>query len=413
MFNVLIIDDDTNKVREIYKTLEDFENDNKIEISSGTCINDAKMILEKQNIDILILDLVIPRGMRDCATESGGADLLHEIFESRGRFSYPQFVVSLSVSEDATNEFMKKEGLVHKSIVYSSYSDEWKKELVEYTKKCLDILQCRTEKRNYKYDVAVVCAMKEELDPFLELMDEKREIKTVHNDFVAYEGYICSGEKKISVIAAYGMSQGFIVAATVTTKIIADYIPRYIAMIGIAAGFKDKVNFGDVVVATRAWNYNAGKEIVEDNTEKRRNEIRQIDIEAEFEKYVETIAADKMKEIKEDYVAKKVSLRDVITWNMRIHRGLVATGSAVIANKSVMDKIASDQSRDVLAVEMEIFGFYSACHWAQKPKPLFVALKSICDFGDTDKDDRFHEYASYTSARVLDLLIRESFVFDM
>ena len=340
-------------------------------------------------------------------------DLLNEIFESRGRYSYPQFVISISRSQEVTDKFQERDGLVHKSIIYDASSEAWKKELLDYIKKCIDIVRCRVQKRNYKYDLVVVCAMKEELDPFLDLLDKMEKSEVRHSDFVSYEGSIQLGDRELKVIAVYALSKGSIVAAAVTTKVITEFIPRYIAMIGIAGGYEDKTNFGDVIVATHAWNYNAGKEIVKDDIEKHKNEIHQIDIESEFERYIEDIANDeKVQGIKEGYLKCHEEMVESITWDLEVKRGLVATGASVVANKALMEKIRSDQSRDALAVEMEILGFYYACHWAQKPKPMFIALKAISDFGDNNKNDDFHGYAAYTSAKVLEILVKNYFEFE-
>lgn len=49
-------------------------------------------------------------------------------------------------------------------------------------------------------------------------------------------------------------------------------------------------------------------------------------------------------------------------YELRIHVGAVATGASVIANSEKI-KFIQDQIRDVIAIEMEIFGvYYAAAH---------------------------------------------------
>lgn len=71
-----------------------------------------------------------------------------------------------------------------------------------------------------------------------------------------------------------------------------------------------------------------------------------------------------------------------------------------------------NQIRDVIAIEMEAYGVYYAAKWAIEPKPRFVAIKSVCDFADVEKGDDYHDYAAYTSARILQCLAEEYFVYD-
>lgn len=47
---------------------------------------------------------------------------------------------------------------------------------------------------------------------------------------------------------------------------------------------------------------------------------------------------------------------------------------------------------------MEIYGVYRAAHDTVSPPPLFVAFKSVCDFGDATKADDWQDWAAFTSA---------------
>ena len=98
-------------------------------------------------------------------------------------------------------------------------------------------------------------------------------------------------------------------------------------------------------------------------------------------------------------------------YELRLHMGAVATGASVIANPEKV-KLIQDQIRDVIAIEMEIFGVYYAARWSVSPQPKYIAIKSICDFADQDKDDDFHHYASFTSAKIFEKLAKEYFTYD-
>jgi len=61
--------------------------------------------------------------------------------------------------------------------------------------------------------------------------------------------------------------------------------------------------------------------------------------------------------------------------------------------------------RKLAGLEMETYAVYRAASEAPTPQPLFLSLKSICDFA-TKKDDRWQHYAAYTSAQFAAYLVR-------
>lgn len=45
-------------------------------------------------------------------------------------------------------------------------------------------------------------------------------------------------------------------------------------------------------------------------------------------------------------------------------------------------------------------------------RPRFIALKAISDFADSKKGDQYHKYASYTSAKVFQVLATRYFEYE-
>jgi len=85
---------------------------------------------------------------------------------------------------------------------------------------------------------------------------------------------------------------------------------------------------------------------------------------------------------------------------LRMHVGPIASGSAVIADTRIL-KGVQDQKRELLGVEMEVYGLYAAVASASRPKPSALAFKSVCDFANTKKNDEHQGYAAYTAANAL------------
>lgn len=168
------------------------------------------------------------------------------------------------------------------------------------------------------------------------------------------------------------------------------------------------MNYGDVVVATTAWDYGAGKDVrVEDKAE-HFNSIKPYTIDTTIVNWVRKLSNDR------EFLYN--------TWNefrgnkpnekFKILCGSVVSGASVVTDKEIVKGLLKGQSRDILALEMEIYGIYYAANWAINPRPKFLALKSISDFADEQKADDYHHYASYTSAKVFEKLAKDYFEYD-
>jgi nucleoside phosphorylase len=71
-----------------------------------------------------------------------------------------------------------------------------------------------------------------------------------------------------------------------------------------------------------------------------------------------------------------------------------------LADAEAVNEIKS-QHRDLLGIEMEAYGVYAAAAFASRPQPKAIALKSVCDFADADKNDSAQRFAAYMSAQVM------------
>lgn len=97
---------------------------------------------------------------------------------------------------------------------------------------------------------------------------------------------------------------------------------------------------------------------------------------------------------------------------MKLVIGPVASGASVVTDPQIVDDIVYKQDRNTLGVEMEIYGVYYAANWAMEPKPKVLALKSVSDFANSEKGDLYHPYASYTSAKIFEILALKYLEYD-
>jgi nucleoside phosphorylase len=85
---------------------------------------------------------------------------------------------------------------------------------------------------------------------------------------------------------------------------------------------------------------------------------------------------------------------------VQLHLGPLASGAAVLSDGLTAKRVIQ-QHRQLLGIEMEAYGVYAAADEAPAPRPQAFALKSVVDFADGEKDDRFQPFGAYVSARVL------------
>lgn len=409
MINILIVDDKPEKQQEINAVLKEvcvgYEN---INIESTNDVGSTKTIMGQKDIDIMILDLHLPIRFIDGPVYEGGVTLIDEVKASK-RYKYPTYVVSLSQHANETEAFRKGTGDIHKYIIYDEKDRSWAEELIKFVQSVIPTLCAGVSHRNYMYDLAVICALPEELEYVNKSLIDVKQIRAPFDDFIYFEGCYEKQGNLVHVIATCSTQMGMVAASTLTTKLIYNFCPRYVVMTGIAAGVKGKTNMGDAIVAEYTWDYGAGKEVIDENGQKKhKNTIQQIHISPEISNMVRQLQLDTafLDSVKSEARVKKPKNK------FNIIMGAVATGAAVIADPDKVKEIIDNQVRDLIAVEMEVYGVYYAANWAISPRPQFIAIKAVCDYADAEKNDDFHDYAAYTSVRVFEKMAKEYFVYE-
>ncbi len=410
MVNILIVDDVNEKVQNIKRVLQPLVTDN-VNIVTAQDINGAKRELRKKNFDIMILDICIPRTFGETALQDGGIKLLQEIRESRSQaYSYPRYVISISGYKESLDDFSTSEGVIHTAIEYDTSKIEWEKELEDRVRVAITIVSSTSVRRTYDYDIAVICALKEEIDYISEGLEGVEELRQEYDDDIYHVGYFDKDGQKIRVVFSYANQKGMVAATALATKMIVNFIPKYIVMTGITGGTKpDKMNFGDVIVASCAWDYRAGKDAVKDGEKYHLNSIDQKSVDSTLIGYCRRLESDTatLRSIKDGF--KQGSKPST---ELKLLIGPIVSGASVVTDSGIVNDVLSSQDRDVLGIEMEIYGMYYAANWAMNPKPKYIAMKAVSDFADSDKGDEFHNYASYTSAKVFEVLAKEYFTYD-
>ncbi len=396
MLKILIIDDCNDKVKHISKLLigECGILDENIVIASDTTT--GRKELKNNTFDILILDMNLPESKSSEPSKDGGLNFLEKIHTNQIP-SYPESIIGITGFKDIFNdskEHLEKYllSLVH----YDNTSKEWQEQIVNRVNAVNNSKQEIYGNCFKKFDIAVITALKNiELDAVLELPYNWKEFNVPNDSTVNfYEGII---DDKYTIVIANAPSMGMVSSSILATKMCSHFHPKYFFMTGILAGIKGKNNYGDILVAERSWDWGSGK--ITDTFNPSHNQVS-----------LDPTVISKIEKLKNnqnilDNIKNKYKVKAPET-SLKLHIGAIASGASVLSNEEEISDIQS-YHRQLIGIEMEIYGVMSAIKYSTNPKPIAICIKSVCDFGDKDKNDEWQEYSAYTSASIMNLLIKE------
>ena len=391
---VLIVDDNVNKISEIKKVFET----RKWEIHVATGTAQTIQLIKKDEFDLLILDLVIPKRFGlDKPELKNSIDLLEELQRST-KIVRPKFIVGLTADVEAHGQGNPIFSSSFTEIIKFDFSNqEWRENLLSKIKTIEQSSPSYYKKSGYLSDYAIITALNSpEFDAVKQAFADYSLINVEGDNSTYYEVKLCNGEK---LLLATDDKMGMVAMAQFTEKVIQTFRPRNICMTGIAAGVEGEINLGDIMVASESWNYESGK-IVEGGF---LPDYSSISIKQELCSKINKITEMPMKlfGIKQGFPGESPK------HDLAMKIGPVASGSAVVSDPEVLEKPKS-MTRKLLGLEMEIYGMYFACVNTSTPKPEnFLAVKSVCDFANARKNDNYQTYAAYTSVVFLKLIIEE------
>ena len=408
MLSILIIDDTPEKIKSIKQVIEDAGiHPEKLDIVVS--VTHAIQCLHARQYDLALLDFYIPM---EFSAESNpdpqnAINLLNEIAENEELFS-PVRVLAITKAPKIEDEHQT---LLYKSncilLNYSEESDVWREQL---RKELINLIHLKTKfvnRSDYNYDVAIITALQYPENEWLRTVfgDDWRELKVYGDEGTVYYEIELSivKDKKIRIVTAYQHQMASVASSMLTTKMIFNFRPRYVFMTGIAASAKtidDGINYGDVLVATQVWDAFNGKiKETDDDPHLFVPDYRQLSLDADMVALFSKIKEDKDLLIKISHSYPSTSHRPKT--ELDVHLGPMASVPAVIASQVVIDEIRK-HGKSLLGIEMEAYGMFLAAANSIKHRPIYVAsLKSVSDYATKEKNDKYQEYAAYTSAAVL------------
>ncbi|MCR5208562.1 MAG: hypothetical protein K6C14_08820, partial [Eubacterium sp.] len=65
-----------------------------------------------------------------------------------------------------------------------------------------------------------------------------------------------------------------------------------------------------------------------------------------------------------------------------------------------------------VGLDMESYSVFYTAKFSQSPRPVAIVIKSICDFADDEKSDRYQKFAAYTSSQFAKYLFEKHLPYD-
>jgi nucleoside phosphorylase/CheY-like chemotaxis protein len=400
MIRVLILDDSPEKTSIIRRFLSEECNIDNGLIDERQTIKDGRKILYENEYDLLLLDLVMPRDLESEATAEESIKFLDEIYFN-SEIHIPVHIIGFSQYDELIQIHNESfEDKLWHLINFSFTNNGWKDKLKS---KICHLISVKNRFREsietkYTFDIGIINALESpELKAVLDLNCNWRTFRVENDPIVYHEGSIGTiNGNAYRIIACSINKMGMQATASVASLIISKFKVKFLFMTGICAGVKERsVNFGDVIIAESLMDFGSGKMVENANGDFLfKPEPHQFPTNQNLIAKVNNFIRNNEELLKIQSSFQGTPSKTILQAKI----GPVASGAYVVASKTVMTTI-TEPNRKLIAVDMEGFGLYLACHYLSETKPLFI--KSVCDFGDESKDDSHQNYAAFTSARFL------------
>ncbi len=256
-------------------------------------------------------------------------------------------------------------------------------------------IKTMAETKTFDYYVALITVTQTEEAGLRYMYNDWKELVRDGDDQKYYETSFERDGEKLKVVTAKQSEMGMTAAGVLTTKMINTFKPKYVIMVGIAAGiaYKNDIDqiYGDIVVPNVVWDYSSGKFVSEHRGDVTFGGLGFIP-RPHFINTDETML---------EAVARAMESTEN---ECHIHIGPMACGTTVVANSEVIEKQVHSQYSNTAALDMESYAVMYATNASVSPKPKALVIKSVCDYANEEKSDQYQKFAAFTSAQFTKLL---------
>jgi nucleoside phosphorylase/CheY-like chemotaxis protein len=405
MLRILVVEDDAAKAARIVGALETVSDLDLGDIEVCSDVVSAKRLLAEKAFDVLILDICLPNRFGQQPQTDGGTQLLRAISESNLSLHRPFHIIGLTQYEQSFESALSTfEQELWALLRYDQTSADWSDKLVSKIQYLVDSNRLRgaRSRSDFQYDLAIVCALRDvELGAVLRLPFNWTTTAIPSDSTIYHIGQFNVGGETKKVVACCSPQMGMPAAAVSAMKLVSFFSPRYLVMAGICAGIRDKTSLGDVLVPDLTWDYGSGRiEALTNGELELKPNPQSIPLLADVRDQVAEIAANEalLFNIRSGWLGHKPNTM------LRVHIGPFASGAAVVADQSYVDKIVK-HNRKLVGLDMETYAVFFAAANCQHPRPKVFAVKAVSDFADSEKSKEYQPYAAYASATLIEKLL--------
>lgn len=397
---ILIIDDNPRRYGELATQLDQLGL-NKSDYKIVDCVNTAEDLLVSNYYDLIILDILIPYYNYGEADKQVSIDFFNYLHSDECNHK-PEKIIGITSDKEILKKTQSKfEAFTWQIIGYSDTDDDWLKTLLAYINYL--IRKNRSEENNYNYDVLIINALQfPELSAILELPWNWRKIVITENGLLINSGQIALDDNKFKIAAIHATDMGMVPTSILTTQLINILKPKVVCMTGICAGNATEVNLGDIVVASTSWDHQSGKREIFGDKVIFKNSPQYIPLNHQIKRDFQDLNSVS------HFQALNKEINN-ISYSPTLRIGPMASSSTVLADNETLDKIVTTQNRKLMGIDMEVFGLYSACYYHFN-NIHFFAIKGVCDFANSEKNDNFQDYAAKNSAFALNLYFQKNLI---
>lgn len=270
----------------------------------------------------------------------------------------------------------------------------------------LDILKYNKfeiKRAERKFDFAVICALGEELKPFMTKFNatESQVLENIHVNKAIFK---TKSGKELKFISVQLEEMGNVDSAIVTSKLISEFEISQLFMIGVCGGRDNKVKIGDIIVPHEIIAYQNGKI----DKEGFKVNVGYAKSKGNIKGAIENNCDDILQSIYQEYVIEKVKTGKSIDVNLpELKFDPMACGAVVLNKEGEIERIANETAKPkICAVDMESFSIYRICEILNVKASV---IKAVMDLS-SNKSDKYKEYAANISANFLHRIIFEEII---
>lgn len=383
--NILIVDDSNPKYDLMAKLLVECgvprEN-----IHHADCAKAAREAVNARPHELLLIDLILPANKGE-ARKDVGFELLQECVED----GCAARIIGTTANAEALAEYADRiQEMTEQLLLVDEVNLAWRDSL----RNVVQQIKAREERPvNYGLDFCILTAVRNtEYTALLDLPFDFGAEKVLPNGSLYREATFDAGGRRRRGLVAHAKQMGMVAACHLTQSIINEFRPKIVLMTGICGGLPGETKLGDLVIADKSWDWQSGK-YAADGKFKAAPDPKDASPKLVAEAKALEAGVNEVLKVLIDKSLRSPGTKPVFV------DGPMLTGSSVVASKEIHELFVA-QHRKPVAVDMETYGVYYACHMAGAPAPEFVCMKAVSDQTDANKGDEYQPYCSHLSAQV-------------